>query len=201
MKTLKQCARAIHPIQRSSIFKDVMELYKNDSCVVLEYPLEIRFTGEKGVDQGGLSRDLFSGFWEQAYSVCFDGGSLITPCVRPDTDVSTLPVLGRIISHGYLATGFLPLRIAFPSLVSILLGSNITIPDRLLVEAFKDSVSCYEASILKEALLVKGASFNQDMVTKLISVISKFGCTEILALGSLSPKLQNVNSCVSHYQP
>lgn len=75
--------------------------------------------------------------------------------------MSLMPVLGRIISHGYLATGFLPLRITFPSLVNILLGPTVTIPDNLFMEAFKDSISCYEASILKEALLVRSDSYEK----------------------------------------
>ena len=113
-----------------------MALYKNE-YVVLEYPLEIRFVGEQGIDHGGLSCDLPSGFWEQAYGALFEGGSLLIPAICPDTAIETLPVVGKIISHGYLATGFLPLRIAFPSLARILLGPTVTVPDCLLHESFK----------------------------------------------------------------
>lgn len=79
---------------------------------------------------------------DQAYGHGFGGGSLIVPCVRPDTDLLFLPLYAQIISHGYLTTGLLPLRIAFSSLASVLLGVTITVRDRMLINAFKDSISC-----------------------------------------------------------
>jgi len=47
--------------------------------VVLEFPMRICFQGEKGVDVGGLYRDMLSAFWDEAYCQLFDGGSLLSP--------------------------------------------------------------------------------------------------------------------------
>ena len=192
---MQMSARSIHPIQRSNLYNEVINLYNKDSNVVNEYPLEVRFVGKTSVDQGGLSRDMLSGLWEKAYGMHFDGGSLLAPCVRPDMDVSLTPVLGRIISHGYLATGFLPLRITFPSLVSILLGPTVTIPDQFLIQAFKNNISCYEASIVKEAPLVKSASYEKELRTRIVSVVSRFECTEMPNPTCLRQLIVNIAKC------
>ncbi len=84
----------------------------------------MKFVGEKAVDLGGVSRDVMSAFWQDAYLKWFDGSKLLVPMVNPDVDMSSLQYLGSIVSHGYLCTDFLPTQICFPSLAVILLGST-----------------------------------------------------------------------------
>ena len=102
----------------------MIHLY-NDPRVICEHPFRIKFEGEKGVDTGGLTRDAFSAFWEEAYLRHFDGSSVLAPTVHAGLDISLLHTLGRILSHGYLACGYLPVRIAFPTLAAILLGADV----------------------------------------------------------------------------
>jgi len=40
-----------HEINRSNLFQDVLNLYK-DEDVAKEYPLAMKFTNERGIDQG-----------------------------------------------------------------------------------------------------------------------------------------------------
>ena len=136
-------------VKRSNVLDDVLQLFQSDD-IVKEYPLRIRFEGEMAVDTGGVCRDMVSAFWEEAYKCMFDGGSLLTPVVHPQTNMSVLPLLGKILSHGYLACGFLPLRIAFPALAGMLLGPTITTPPSILVSSFIDSLSTYEATLIVE---------------------------------------------------
>ena len=58
------------------------------------------------------------------------------------------------MSHGYLACGFLPVRLAFPCIVGILRG-QVTIPDSVLVESFVDSLNAHKSSVMKEAIASK----------------------------------------------
>ena len=57
---------------------------------------------EKAFDFGGVSRDMFSAFLEEAYAKLFDGGLLLLPAVLPHINTSVWPVMGTIISHSYL---------------------------------------------------------------------------------------------------
>ena len=85
-----------------------------------EFPIRIAFEGERGFDLGGVYRDMLSAFWDAAYSTLLDGAGVLTPVLHPQVNLRSLSVLGRILSHGYLSSGFLPVRIAFPTLATLL---------------------------------------------------------------------------------
>lgn len=78
--------------------------------VMCEYHLRIMFK-ELAVHTGGVCWDMFSAFWKVACTNCCDGDSLLVPLVHPSSDCSIFFKIGRILSHGYLQCGFLPLRI------------------------------------------------------------------------------------------
>ena len=54
--------------------------------------------------------------------------------VYPGTDMANLPVLGTITSHGFLGSGFLPIRVAFPVVAAILLGPSTEVPDTVIMD-------------------------------------------------------------------
>ena len=85
----------------------------------------------------------------------FEGATLLTPLLHAQTDLGMFPVLGKIISHGYLVSGYLPVRVSLPSLLLILLGPNIDIPRSFLLDALLDYVSENEREKLKSALRIK----------------------------------------------
>ena len=76
-----------------------------------------------------------------------------------------MPTLGLVLSHGYLVSGFMPTRIAFPALASILLDSLISFPTSMLIEAFTESLSVCEAGEIKKALATDSSSFSKAQNT------------------------------------
>lgn len=64
-------------------------------------------------------------------------------------DMSALPILGKILSHSYLGSGLLPLRIAFPTLAALLDSEVHAVSDDVLVETFLCALSATESSIVK----------------------------------------------------
>ena len=62
--------------------------------VVGECPIMIEFLDEIGIDHGGLHRDMFSAFWEKAYTVLFEGATLLIPMIHPQADMSLFPIIG-----------------------------------------------------------------------------------------------------------
>ena len=47
--------------------------------IIKEIPLHISFKGEKAIDAGGVSREMFSAFFEAVYAKYFDGAGLLCP--------------------------------------------------------------------------------------------------------------------------
>lgn len=183
-----------HSVTRTNLFDSVNSLYKSQGPKILEeYPFRVKFDGELGVDLGGVSRDMFSGYYEEMYEKVLDGASLLYPVVQPHTDLSSLPEVGMVISHAYLVSGCLPTRMVFPSLAQCLLGPATKIPCSILVESFLDSLSPYDASVLRDALReirCGSARFSDSIECSLISTLSRFGLRKC-------PNPENIKSCLS----
>lgn len=87
-----------HLIRREQLFEDVIELYQSKYQQILgELPFRVRYDKEKAIDTGNVRRDIFSGFWLDAYLRAFDGGSVLIPAVHPYTDMAIYSVLGTAI--------------------------------------------------------------------------------------------------------
>ena len=141
-----------------------------------EYPLRIKFDGEIGFDSGGVCRDMFSAYWEEAFKTFFGGNSVLTPVIHPAIDMLSLPSLGLVLSHGYIVSGFLPTRVVFPSLAHMLLGPSIEVPADMLLEAFADGLNSFERCTLKDAMNETGVKFSQHLLPKLMAILSHYGC-------------------------
>lgn len=172
-----------HVIRREHTFDDVLQLFRDKKEQVLgEFPFRIRYKNEKAVDTGGVCRDMLSGFWDEAYMRAFDGGSCLVPALHPHMDMELFPILGTILSHSFLSSGFMPVRLAFPVLAATLLGPNVPIPDHILISSFADCLSLYESSIIGQALkecALKPKFFSDERMSQLVSILSRLGCREV----------------------
>ena len=124
---------------------------------------------------------MFSAFFEEAYRKLFEGALLVTPAVHPGMDYSLLPLLGCIISHVYLVSGILHVRIAFPCLATILV-SQCELPEEVLLTTMINSLSIHDTSVFRQALVEvrdKLPSFSAEILSGLIHALSFYGCREV----------------------
>ena len=144
--------------------------------------MNIHFTSSSKVSKrsirGGVQRDMLSAFWAEAYTHLFEGAKTLTPMIHPGLDMAVYPILGRIISHGYLSCGMLPVCISLPSLISMVLGPTVPIPSDIIIQSFADYVSDVERCTLKAALDSK-ESFSAAMRADLLNLLSRFGCRQV----------------------
>ena len=184
-----------HMVNRENIFESVTALYREKREQIMgEYPFRVRFMNEKAIDVGGVSRDMFAAFYEQAYLKVFDGNNLLTPSIHPHLNLSSLYDVGTIFSHSYIMCGMLPVRITFPSLACCLMGTSTStsIPDLVFIEAFVDSLSSHESAIFSEAFAeIKAGegTFSPMVQSALVSTMSRYGCREV-------PKPKNVKTMI-----
>ena len=167
----------VHSIKRSNIFIDGMELYQNKlQDLVQDFPFHISYERERAVDTGGVTRNFFPAFWESAYSRCFDGGSLSIPAVHPQIDMSLFIVLGTVMMHRFMSSGFRPVRVALPVVAGVFLGPSVNNPDQLLLDTFMDYLSIHDRSIFQEALEMAARCDPKfsSLVSKLVDVQSRF---------------------------
>ena len=170
-----------------------MRLYSDFSWLVNEYPFRIAFDNEEAIDTGGVTRDMFSGFWKGAFKIFFDGSGSLVPGTHPSVDMSTLPLLGTILSHGFIACGFLPVYISFPVLAAILLGPSVQISDSILCRFFVNYLNCHDASVLKKAFHeLDGKTFSQETGSGILSLLSCFGSRQVPSQANLKTLVDSV---------
>ena len=153
-----------------------MDIYKENNTVF--WNLRIKFEDERGIDAGGLIRDAFSAFWEKSYGYHCDGSAALVPLIHPSSDLDTLGLLGRILSHGYILCGYLPVRIVFPSLCAMLLGSNVKVPADILVDSFKEYLPEIDRMHLQQCFTSR-SEISMELKSALVSIFSRFGCLEV----------------------
>ena len=154
-----------------------------------------KFKDEAAIDAGGVQRDMLSGFWEVAYKKLFEGSSLLTPMVHPQINLTLFPILGHILSHGYLVTGFLPTQIALLTLLSILLGPPVKIRNDIITEALLEFVTDNDRKIIKEALAVNVESFPPNVMQDLIGILANFVCRSPPKPSTLTSIIEQVGIC------
>ncbi len=192
MKSVNAVAGAEHVIDRSNLYEDVIDLYR-EGDIVGECPIKIEFLDELAVDHGGVQRELFSAFWEKVYGTLFEGATLLTPMIHPQTDMSIFPIFGRILSHAYLVCGVLPIRIALPSLTCMLLGPTAVISMQVLLDTFLEYVSSSERTTFKNALVYsKEKSFPSSLQEELMCTLSVFGCRMLPTPSTLMNLIEQV---------
>lgn len=190
-------------VKREDVYHDLLKLYTT-SCILLEsFPLSFEYKDELAVDQGGVCRDVFSGFWEQAFKEQFDGMSLLTPATHLGVDFEIWPTIGTILSHGFLVCGFLPVRVGFPCIAHILCG-QVSIPDSILIECFADSLNTHESTVIKEAVAATAdvACFS-SLQQSVLAILSRYGCRNLPTSDNLKKLMLNAvkyfAACVLEY--
>ena len=157
----------LREIDRLNVFDGIIKMYEDKpESVVLEYPIWMKFAGEAGIDEGGVQRDMYTAFWDDCYSLLFEGATTLVPMVHPRIDLSQFVTIGRVISHGYLATGILPDRIALPVLISAVCGLDVTIPEHVCDRAREKGPIGHKPHLIIK-LLISWVLHNRIMLCKL----------------------------------
>ena len=177
-------------IDRDNIFEDVVDMYRTGD-IIEEFPIEIKYSDEKALDDGGVQRDMYSAFWEEVYSRMFEGATILIPMVHPHIDMMIYPVLGHILSHGYLVSGHLPVRIALPTLINMIMGP-IKVTPQVLLDGFLDYISSTERGIFKDALKCQSDKFPSAMQGGLLDTLSKFGCRQLPTPSNLMSIIERI---------
>ena len=90
--------------------------------------------------------DVYGTLWDKVMRSFFDGVSCLIPAMNPSVEMDLFHVIGRILFHGYLAIGFLPVRVSFTSLCTMLWRNEVVvplIPSRLICQLCEQQRSSY----------------------------------------------------------
>lgn len=139
-------------VARQHVLRDVLELYTSDPSI-LGQRLVVRFDDEVGEDAGGLTKDLFSTFWEAAFKEYFLGDSIYVPFlpIHRLADSEVYQTLGRILTHAAALTGTIPIRLSRSSIFAIVNGKPCD-DETMLIDDLLLYLTPFERQVTKAAL-------------------------------------------------
>ena len=96
-------------VRRQFLMPDMLQLYSNPD--ILASSVKISFEGERGDDFGGLTKEVYTCFWAQAYRSFFRGENCkvpFMPLYRMRKESSSFTAIGRLLTHTVGLTKSLP---------------------------------------------------------------------------------------------
>lgn len=132
--------------------------------------IDPRGTVEDG-SGSGVSRDVYSSFWQDVSDAFFVGEKERVPYVRHDLYVKEWEAIGKIILKGYIDTEYFPTFLSKAFLVFCL---HSEVSDDLLVASFLNYLSTDERTMLQNVLKTKDIEIlNSD---EFLEFKEQFGC-------------------------
>ena len=123
--------------------------------------------------------------------------------MHPETTFANFATIGSILPHSFLACGFLPICIAFPTLCAILLGPFTSINEELMQSSFFDSLAIriHEIGVINKALYIKEECYPKTLQRSLINILSQYGVRMIPKLSQLRKLFENTASYEFLHKP
>ena len=159
-------------VDRGNVVTTVVNAYNlNPRLHNLE--MKVKFRSERGMDVGGLRRELVNCFWVVLEKM-MDGFQEKVPQVLPSS-LSDYYQIGCFISHAYVMTGFFPVNHLSSVCAKVILsGIDSGISDKELVLAFNNFVDPFEAAAVQRYVSDKDGQANSLTNSVIIPMLSQF---------------------------
>ena len=110
-------------LSRDNLVQSGLSYYDDDS--ILNCQVVIKFFGEQGDDLEGLTKEFYSSFWNLFSNAYLKGEQQKCFTLSPQLDLTDKELLsaGRILLHGFILTGYLPIHISHEQLFYIFTGT------------------------------------------------------------------------------
>lgn len=135
-------------VHRIKVVEDLLAVFMDSSIINLT--LKMNFVNEKAIDDAGVSREVYTAFWEQFLEQC-EGESERVPRLRPDFCETEWQAVGRIWVKGLLDHGVIPVRLSKAFILACIHGIDSVDIDTLMT-SFLNYLPPVERSAVEKAL-------------------------------------------------
>ena len=186
-------------VSRENLFEQALDIYKDDS--ICGCRLYVAFNDDDGDDFDGLTREIFSLFWKSFFNHYCKGHTMQFIELHPQNIPTSLVCLsaGRILLHGFILTGYLPINLN-SALICSLLTSRDPSKD-LILDCFLKSFTTAEEHFLKRSINYK-APFSPEERMRLANILCHYPVQTIPSSSTvLKETLDNLGSYVTLVTP
>ncbi|KAG7509632.1 DNA polymerase epsilon catalytic subunit A [Solea senegalensis] len=155
-------------LRQVNIVDDVLNIFMEPK--LLNANLKMEFTNAKAVDSDGVSREVYSTFWEHFLEQC-EGEDERVPRLRPDYSEKAWQALGRVWLKGYLDLKIIPIRLSPVFVLACCQGLG-SVDEELLMMSFARFLSENERASLEKALQ---GNIDETVEDDLLDIFSRMG--------------------------
>ncbi|KAK2853352.1 hypothetical protein Q5P01_006013 [Channa striata] len=135
-------------VHRVKVVEDLLPVFMDRD--IMSLTLKIEIVNEKAIDDAGVSREVYTTFWEQLLEQC-EGETERVPRLRPDFGEAEWQAVGRIWVKGLLDHGVMPARLSKAFILACIHGIDSVDVD-ILMSSFLNYLSLVEKSAIEKAL-------------------------------------------------
>ncbi|XP_042073485.1 uncharacterized protein LOC121813664 [Haplochromis burtoni] len=135
-------------IRRIKVVDDLLAVFMDSR--ILNVTLKMNFVNENAVDDAGVSREVYTAFWEQFLEQC-EGENERVPRLRPDFSEAEWQAVGQIWVKGLLDHGVFPVRLSRAFILACIHGMDSVDVD-ILIASFLNYLPPVERSAVEKAL-------------------------------------------------
>ncbi|XP_007544337.1 uncharacterized protein LOC103132471 [Poecilia formosa] len=141
MTTLKK-------LYRNKVVEDLLAVFMENN--ILNQTLKMEFVNERAIDDAGVSREVYTAFWEQFLEQC-KGETERVPRLRPDFCESEWQAIEHIWVKGFLDHGVIPVRLSKAFILACVHGIE-SVDDDVVIPSFLNYLPLVERSAVEKAL-------------------------------------------------
>ena len=160
-------------LHRVKILSEMIEVFKEPS--IEECMLEFQFVGEVGADVSGVSRDVYTAFWQEFYATVCSGEATRAPLMIPEYGPPQWEAIGRILVKGFKDVRVFPSRLSQAFVVALIHGEAALTQEKLL-ESYMVYVSDFDREILEKAW---NGAMEDDDEEYLLDILSRAGSRNV----------------------
>jgi hypothetical protein len=168
-------------LHRANLFDEMIIQFKDPS--ILDYPLNYSMVNERGRDEDGVARDVYTVFWNESLDRAAEGAELRIPSLSPRWQEDEWKAVGRILAKGWMDQGYFPVRLA-PAFTTALLFGEHAVSMKTLFESFRMYLSQSERDVIDKALNEDLDGESQD---ELLDILDRLGV-------KIVPKRENLKA-------
>ncbi|XP_057315313.1 uncharacterized protein LOC130656470 isoform X1 [Hydractinia symbiolongicarpus] len=139
----------------------------------------------------GVSRDIYSSFWNEVYNAYLYGEQERVPQVRHDLYKQEWRAIGMIILKGYVDTGYFPISLSRAFLCFCLFGE---VPEELLISSFLKYLSSDESQLVTKAI-GKNEGKNVIHSDEFAEILEQFKCKTVVIESNVKSVIIELASC------
>jgi hypothetical protein len=161
-------------VKRVQIVTDMLEhfTYKN----IIGVPVRFIFVNERGVDEEGLSRDVYTAFWTDFLNTSSNGEFERVPALCNSMLQEHWNAVGRILVKGFVDHKVFPVQLSFAFVVVLIFG-EAAVTNEVFLHSLLSFVGPAEKSMLQNIL--SAGTIDGDVYDEFVDFLSCMDCRQV----------------------